>query len=288
MTLELLESLIEQDFGYTHSDNWGKSREHSSLVVDRKRALWFWNSENLKGTVKDYLLQVRKLSEKDATALLKGRSPRTTISVVETDDSVPYEKLVEYLWLNGQHDRDYWYRRGLTDKTIDRFKLGFSGEWYTIPVYVDGVFRNFQCRKDVPEKRIRPWYRGVGPLLYNADILQFVDRVFITEGPVDAILLNQYGYASVSHTAGAQGWDQSWCKYFMKVKEIIYVADNDKPGIEGAIKVAKSLGETKVKVLRFRDKADKYDAVDFFRNGGTKAEFEERLSKDLRFIYEGV
>ena len=34
----------------------------------------------------------------------------------------------------------------------------------------DGTFRNFQCRMDDP-KKMRHWYKGVGPLLFNSDLL---------------------------------------------------------------------------------------------------------------------
>jgi DNA primase len=289
MYLELLESLIEQDFGYTHTGNWGKSQEHSSLVVDRQKELWFWNSRDMRGNVKDYLLLIRGYSEAKATEFLKSKSNTRILELPESDEaSVPYEKLVEFLWLNGKNNRDYWYRRGLNDNVIDRFKLGFSGEFFTIPIYVNGEFKNFQCRKDIPEKKIRPWYRHSGPLMFNSDILQFVNKVFITEGPVDAILLTQLGYTAVSHTAGATGWNNEWFKYFFKQKEIIYIADNDQAGIAGAKRVAKCLGETRVRILRFADKAEKYDTVDFFRDGGTKQEFEQRLSSDLKYSFEGI
>lgn len=288
MTLELLEKFIESDYGYTHAGSWGKSRDHSSLVVDRQRVRWFWNSRDLSGNVRDYLTKVRKLSDEQAKALIDSKVHVSISNQIDEESSVPYEKLVEYLWLNGQHERDYWYRRCLTDSTIDRFKLGFNGTWYTIPIYVKNEFKNFQCRKDIPEKKIRPWYRGVGPLLFNCDILRFVDRVFITEGPVDAILLNQYGYPAISHTAGATGWNNNWFSFFIKIKEIIYIADNDAAGIAGALRVAKCLGETRVKILRFADKQEKADTVDFFRDGGTKEEFEMRLRNDLKFSYEGV
>ncbi len=278
MTLELLESLIEADFGYKGTTNWGKSDEHSSLVVDRKRGKFFWNSKGWSGDAVDYLMLVRGMRKKDANDYVKGNifSDSRLPSDVSTD--TPYEKLVDFLWDNGKDRRDYWYKRCLQDNIIDRFSLGFYEDWYTIPVYVDGVFRNFQCRREIPEKRIKAWYRGVGPLLFNSSILQFVNKVYVTEGPVDAILLTQLGLPAISHTAGAEGWRDEWFKYFFKAKEIIYIADNDEPGKRAALKVAKSLGEGRVKILIFSDKPDKYDAMDFFRDGGSLEEFYDRES----------
>lgn len=283
MSLELLESLIEVDFGYKGNTNWGKSDEHSSLVVDRKREKWFWNSKGWSGNVLDYLILVRGMRKKDAQEFVNGLPSYKNSITEESGLETPYEKLVDFLWENGRTTRDYWYRRCLQDNIIDRFSLGFYKDWFTIPIYVDGVFRNFQCRREIPEKAIKPWYKNVGPLPFNFSILQFVKKVYITEGPVDAILLTQLGLPAISHTGGAYyGWNQSWYKYFFGTKEIIYIADNDKIGGHtswaGAIKVAKSLGEGRVRIIRFSDKPAKYDTVDFFRDGGTLEEFYERES----------
>jgi hypothetical protein len=287
MTLEILESLIESDFGYKATSNWGKSDEHTSLVVDRRKSRWFWNSKGWSGDVVDYLILVRKFNKKDALTYIKGLPSYKSSNQEETHLETPYEKLVGFLWENGKDRREYWYKRGLQNNIIDRFSLGFFNDWFTLPIYVDGVFKNFQCRREVPEKRIKSWYRGVGPLLFNSSILQFVNKVYITEGPVDAILLTQLGLPAISHNAGAEGWKDEWFKYFIPTKEIIYIADNDKAGKNAAIKVSKSLGQGRTKILSFSDKAEKYDAVDFFRDGGTLDEFFDRESHS-KYSFEGV
>jgi len=287
MSLELLENLIRDDFGYSYTGNWGKTETHSSFVIDREHAIWYWNSRGLRGNLTDYLRTIRGYSEEQIKEYINN-----SYSVYIREDkaegvSKPYDKLVEFLWRNGIHSRSYWYKRGLTDLSIDRFKLGYSDEWYTIPFYEGGVFKNFQCRKDEPEKKIKNWYKGVGPILFNPDILNFVSSVFITEGPVDAILLMQNGFSAISHNGGATGWKSDWIRNFVRTKEITYIADNDDVGIKGAAKVAKCLGESRVKIYRFRDKPEKYDTVDFFRDSGTVDEFKERI-KSAVYLCEGV
>ena len=210
MSLSLLEKFISDDFGYSYTGKWGKASRHDSLVVNRETGDWFWNSKDLRGKVREYLLLVRNYSLEQTNELLKQDHKSESFSASSDSPSTPYEKLVNYCWQEGKDKRDYWYRRGLNDSTIDRFKLGYFNEWFVLPIFLEGEFRNFQCRKDTPDKVIRPWYRGVGPLLYNADILKFVSSVFITEGPVDAIKLNQEGFTAVSHTSGATGWKQDW------------------------------------------------------------------------------
>jgi DNA primase len=278
----LLEKVVGLDFTVTgNGDRWRKTEQHSSLVLDIKEQKWFWNSRALQGSPLDYLITIKGIPEKQAKEIIKdlvyvGQGELSFPG--KKEQVVQNEKLVEVFWNNGLNDRDYWYRRCLTDKTIDTYKLGKYDGFWTLPIYMDGKFLNFQCRTDVPEKKIRPWYRGVGPLLFNSSILSFVKTVFITEGPVDAILLNQLGFPAVSHTGGSSGWSDAWFPYFKEQKEILYVADNDLAGYNAVKKVAKSLGEYRVKIVSFLDYPLGYDAVKFFLSGGTVEKFKELVS----------
>lgn len=286
----LLEKVVGLDQNLVGSGRYRKTEEHSSLVLDLEKQIWYWNSQNLKGGPLEYLLFIRKLPEDMARALindLSGVSASEYVPHRMGEPVFPNEKLVDIFWKNGLNDRDYWYHRCLVDSTIDRFRLGkYDGLW-TLPIYVNGKFRNFQCRTDVPKKLIKPWYRGVGPLLFNSNILQIVRRVFITEGPIDAILMNQVGYPAVSHTGGANGWNDSWFPFFRNQKEIFYVADNDKAGYAAARKVANSLGKFRVRIISFLDYGLKYDFVDFIRNGGSKEEFDTLVEKSQHIMSLG-
>ena len=82
----------------------------------------------------------------------------------------------------------------LVDSTIDRYRLGFHDGWYLIPLYEDGLFLNFQKRRDDPNKRINYWYNSSHPVILNAEILEFVDYIYITEGTVDSLYLIKRAY----------------------------------------------------------------------------------------------
>lgn len=280
----LLEKIIGLDFEIKGSGSrWRNTAEHSSLILDLDNQLWFWNSKGIlhKKPI-EYLTLIRRMPERQAKELVKDLVYVTGTELLppgKKDIVVQNEKLVDVFWKNGINDRDYWYRRGLTDRTIDIYKLGKHDGFWTLPIYMDGKFMNFQCRTDVPAKKIKSWYRGVGPLLFNSSILPFVSFVFITEGPVDAIVLNQHGFPAVSHTGGAVGWNDAWFPYFKRQKEIFYVADNDLSGYTAVNRVAKSLGEYRVKVVSFIDYPLKYDVVKFFLDGGTKEKFRELVVK---------
>lgn len=289
----LLQILVEEDGGYVkEGQNWGRSDTHSSLVVNEEKQKWYWNSEQMGGGVLEYLIRVRGLPRKLAQEVLDTRGRILNGIIGDFEDKKvydkPYEKLVDTFWSLGKRNRQYWYDRKLNDKTIDRYRLGYTANgWYTIPLYIGDRFVNFQCRRDIPEKRIKMWYRieGWKPVIINPELLQIVDTIFITEGSVDALLLNQEGIPAVSHTGGAY-WNPEWCIYFNKIKKIYYIMDNDAVGKATGAKVAKSLGLYRTYLYEFEGKPEKYDTRDFFKDGGTAKEFKELVERDSKLLFE--
>ena len=144
---------------------------------------------------------------------------------------------------------------------------------------------NIQCRKDIPEKRIKFWYSGAKKALVNESILRIVDEVYFTEGAVDALLLNQFGLPAVARLGGGKFWDNSWLEKFATVRKIYYIADNDDAGYEIAKFLAEKFGTLRFQIYVFSDKGNKYDTVDFFRDGGTKEEFLDRVHNNLTYSF---
>ncbi len=290
----LLQILVEEDSGYVKEGrNWGRSEKHSSLVVNEEQQKWYWNSEQIGGGVLEYLIRVRGLNKKAAKEVMDTRGRIINGSIFDEIKSPtfqkPYEKLVETFWSLGKRNREYWYDRKLTDKTIDRYRLGYYNGWNLIPLYIGENFVNFQCRRDFPEKRIKMWYKleEWKPVLLNPEILQIVDTVFITEGPVDAILLNQEGIPAVSHTGGSGYWGVDWFLHFNRVSTIYYIMDNDRPGEWAGDKVAKSLGLYRTFLYKFdKNKKKGYDVGDYFKEGGTAKEFKETVERDSQLLFE--
>jgi DNA primase len=288
MNESLLERLIGKEFHITGEGRWATTEEHDSLVIDRERDIFFWNSKCIFGNAIDWLTKIKGYSYAKAVNSLADVDRVVLLSQIEKkerEEVIVYPELVSMFWQDGKNKREYWYNRNLTDETIDNNSLGYHNGWYTLPIFMDG-FKNFQMRRDKPSKRILPYYRGVGPLLVNSDILTYVDEVAITEGPVDALLLTQEGFPTVSHTGGSHGWKKEWYSHFLRQKKIFVVADNDAAGLNGAKKIADLLGQTRVKVLLFEDKPERYDTVDFFRDGGTIDKFKEMLYNNSKYVFE--
>lgn len=288
--MTLLYDLIEEDFGLKGTNRWFSSIEHTSLVYDSQNDEFFWNSKNIKGSALEYLIYVRGIGRKKASEVVK-RDHKIVGTISEESpetDSKPYEKLVDLLWTLGRENRDYWYKRCITDKTIDRHQLGYYNGWNLIPLYVGNKFVNFQCRRDEPLKSIKYWYKHKGflPVLLNPEILEIVDTIYITEGPVDSILLNQEGIPAISHTGGNGYWNPAWYPLFYRVKNIYYIQDNDKAGLWGTKKVSEGLGTSKVKIFQFNNFIKGYDTGNFFQDGGNAKDFKEMVERDSKYSFE--
>lgn len=276
-----IEEIIGQTYELHGRGRFLRAVDHDSLVVDRQRQLFFWNSRGLFGNAYDWLVKVMGYSTQEAKHVVKD-SEDLIFSVYNTktkkDDICPDSDLVETFYLRGKEHRDYWYDvRGYTEETVDRFRLGYTGKWYTIPIYVDGTFRNFQCLRYKPKGR-KAWYVGLGALPFNFGVLKFTDWVVLTEGPVDAIMLRQNNIPAVSQTGGAGTWNNEWIPYFMGIKEVFVTYDNDEAGNEGAKRVAKGLGRDRVLIYNYWDFDEEFDTSDFFnKKKGTRDEFLETI-----------
>lgn len=281
-----LSRAVAQDFGVLYENKrWMKSKAHDSLVVDKQRELFYWNSCGLVGNLYTYLTKVRNYSPEMAKKEMNGILLDLDYKPKEITTPIVDAKLVDIFFENGKNNRDYFYRRNLTDDIIDTYKLGFYNDWYTIPIFENSVVLNFQLRRDIPEKKIKHLYRGVGQTIYNADILSFVDTVFITEGAIDALNLIQVGLPAVSIMSGIIL--PKFIYKFAHLKKIYILFDNDKAGISEAIRNAQRLGEERCLIYCFQNfEKPTYDPVDFFRDGHTKQELLELISLKAKKSYE--
>jgi len=289
--LSVIENLIgaEYEIEYT-GERWAKTREHDSLVIDRKKQIFFWNSMGVVGDAYTWLHVIKGFSPEDARKALEKFGQETGPFIFRVakllEPVTVYEKLVDVFYENGKTERAYWYARLINDKTVDRFKLGFTGGWYTVPIYMDGKLKNIQMRRDKPEKRLKVWYKGTGTHLFNTEIMKVTDTIIITEGPTDCLVLNQEGIPSVCNTGGSGNWNIEWYKYFMHQRRIFVVYDNDPAGIHGIGRVMKNLGTERCKGYTFKGFGENYDVCDFFKDKHTSQEFMELVLKESKHLYE--
>lgn len=294
--VSVLFDLIEKDFTVVpkgKGGRWFTTIEHDSLIIDEENEAFFWNSRGVFGDAYVWLTKIKGITHdnaKEKLSLLQADLAQTYSQIIyNKTETVVYPKLVEIFWENGKTDRGYWYKRGITDQTIDQFQLGSNDGWYLIPLYRDGNFVNFQMRRDLPEKKIKLWYGNFKPVLFNEQVLRISNKVFIVESPTDAILLSQNGLPAVASSSGAGYWDKSWFKKFLWAEEIYIVYDNDEAGFSGMRKVAQMLGVEGCLTYNFKDYPEKFDAGNWFSECGEGGEeFYQMLKEKSRRIYEWV
>lgn len=271
-----------------------KHSHPSSLVVDAQEDIFYYHSRAiLGGDAFVWLTKILGYSNEDARNKLKtyrNYEESFGVTISHENEVVVLPRLVDVFWSQGSNHREYWYTRGINDQSIDRFRLGFNEGWYMIPIMVKSALRNFQMRRDEPDKRIKNWYSGVGPQLFNSTLLSILNTVVICEGPTDCIRLNQAGIPAVSHNGGSSFWNPAWNSLFTKQSDIFVCYDNDDAGMHGATNLAKTLGEYKVKIVDWRALAHNlkkgYDVIDFFNDGYDSSTFSELLLKNSKLWFE--
>jgi len=281
----LIEAVVSRKYTIEHnSGKWARTREHDSLVLNLEDNTFFWNSEGIFGGPYKWLTKVENLSHHKAVEVLEELSKKYPsnyhVQYNKGKSVITYPKLVDIFWENGKEHREYWYDRALNDETIDKFRLGYFDGWFMIPVFEEYTLKNIQMRRDYPEKRIHKWYSGTGVSLWGDDILTKSEWVIFTEGLVDAILLRQYNLPSITTDAGSGAWRNDFLVKFRRQNLIYIVFDNDAAGIKGARRLAKRLGGSRCRIYTFENYKEKYDIVDYFRDGGTSEEFMKLISKE--------
>lgn len=291
---EILSKFVDEDFGVHGRDGsrWFKGVDHDSIVIDMQKGIFFFNSKGIVGDPLVYLTRIRKMSFNDAKEYLKtlNYSGTHVYSITKkNEDVVVYPALVDVFFDLGRESdkREYLYNRGINNDIIDRFRIGWYNNWTMIPFFMDGTFRNFQMRRDKPSRSFRGYYDGVGPLLFNSDILKLTDEVFITEGPLDALALIQNGIPAVSTNMSGRILED-WYMYFINQKRIYLVFDNDSAGVNEAKETAQVLGVERCKIYNFQNFTEQkgYDPVDYFIDGRTGDEFLELVYGSAKHLYE--
>jgi hypothetical protein len=141
--------------------------------------------------------------------------------------------------------RSYLNGRGIDDNLINDFKLGwgeFYGKWWiTIPIKdINGKHIYFKLRQnpDVGDEKIT-YPKGVKAQIYGWDTLRSAtNRTLIVEGEFDRLIALSNGIPAITSTHGAGTFKQEWINMINKDREVGICYDNDKPGRDGAKRVA--------------------------------------------------
>ncbi len=180
---------------------------------------------------------------------------------------------------NSGYVRSHW---GITDDTIDTFRVGYCNacptspysDSITIPYYWGDSLINLRHRLSSPngQGKYRPEAAGLPTAIFNANIIKGEDWLVLVEGEFKAMVLQQNGLPAIA-IPGATIFKEKWLKLF-SAQQMIYVTLD--PGVEAtAIKIAKMFNAAglQVRLVTIPTKPD-----DFFTlHGGTVGQFCQYL-----------
>lgn len=122
---------------------------------------------------------------------------------------------------------------------------------------------------------------------YNLPEIIKTKSIIIVEGEKDADNLKALGLTVTTNSMGADKWKPEYNEYF-KDKRIVILSDNDKPGRDHALQVAKNLKSIteSIKVIELPDLKEKGDVSDWIAQGHTKEELIEIIKQTPEWIPE--
>ena len=217
---------------------------------------------------------------------------------ISQDHLIEQPEVLEYLRVE----------RGLTGKTIGKYRLGYAPKdlieqlletWEMADLKNAGLFSEagyplFWDRIMIPYYErshvvtVRGKQVGGNVLqakdtsihLFGADNLRGHREVFICEGELDAVFLDQMGYAACA-APGAGSFQDLWKMWFEDATRVFVVFDSDDAGRKGAYRVQQMLGEKARNIeLPVPHHEKSTDVTEFFlRDGNTKQNFESLVSE---------
>lgn len=123
----------------------------------------------------------------------------------------------------------YLKSRGLTEETIETYKLGQKGSNYvSFPAFEQGILVNLKYRR-IAGSGLRYFEeKGSRKSLYGYDDIAYKgDPIIITKGHIPTLLLLQRGILSTNITAGENAHLSEWWPQMALASHRVYVGDND-------------------------------------------------------------
>lgn len=157
-------------------------------------------------------------------------------------------------WAKHIEETDYWRKRGLSLATCQKFCIGYAAEWKSpmieaekaqyvpssprliIPVGLGGYLaRDTRDPNEIPEKSKNYVKQKTGTMeIFNLGALKSFDPVFVVEGEIDALSLEEIGLHAVG--LGSKGMVNAFLKVVEKERPkcscLLIALDNDSGGRE--------------------------------------------------------
>lgn len=168
------------------------------------------------------------------------------------------ERAIDWDSLNSDYGLTYFYEGFILkpDRPFDvsllilnHLNCGWDGSSFTFPMRngdneIIGIQRQFPNRKKL---NVEGSHSGLFIPQFQFDSGKCV---YICEGCSDTAVVLDLGFQAIGRSDSNHGNDfvKTWISN-QHIKDVIIVADNDKPGIKGATKLSEELGEKNPKII---------------------------------------
>lgn len=177
--------------------------------------------------------------------------------------------------------KDYLIGRGLSEKTLDTYRIGERGGDIVFPFLREGDLVMAKVREAKDGAAPRPTEANCEPCLFGWQAIPPEAReIIITEGEIDALSVYEMGYPCLSLPYGGGGGNkQQWIEHEYErlavFNQIYLCLDRDQAGQQAIAEIFKRLGRERLRVVRIPEPHK--DANDLLRSGMTTAEFSQLL-----------
>lgn len=274
-----------------------------SLTVNLAKGVYYCNSCHSKGNIHTmYKLLYGKSNEEawfdlgDGLNIPRPDSTKPTRPDIEVGLVASYHKAL--MNLTGPLRDMLRERRGLTDDTIKRFQLGWDGDRVTIPIYdeynVLVNFRRYKWNSTDDQWKVLNYVdeldNSYGEVrIFGVDRLvdSSIDYIVWSEGEMDRIINEQYGFPTACATSGAGTFKPEWVKLFRNKKRVYIAQDNDEAGRNATKKLCEKLYRVvDVYMIQWPENFPvKGDITDFYTKCGLTADdFQALLDNAIRYV----
>lgn len=165
---------------------------------------------------------------------------------LKTYSASEYEKL-ETAFANNKAAQTWLLeQRGITLETAQRLRIGYrqdagklAGEsnsdvadrgWLAFPTFDGSVVTSIKYRSLVRKSFCKQ--AGMGTFLFNTPTIDFLEPVFLVEGELDALVLEQAGFRAVSLPNAQTQVRPDWKDALLEAECVILAGDSDAAGAE--------------------------------------------------------
>ena len=280
-----------------------RTDNNPSFTANLTTGTWYCNSCQSRGNIHTLYKKLYNLKPEEAwlqlgDALKIPRPDGSKPTRPDIDTGLVSEYHKQLMNLTGPLRDMLRERRGLVDKTLVDFQLGWDGERVTIPIYDEYNtlvnFRRYKWNSNEDQFKVLNYvdeynntYGEVRIFGIDRVLDQSIDYIVWCEGEMDRLINEQMGFPTACPTSGAGTWKPEWTKLFRNKKRVYLAQDNDEAGRNATAKLCEKLYRiVDVYIINWPENFPvKGDITDFYTKCGQTAEdFQKLLDNATLYI----